>query len=216
MTRADLTSHNRDSRFSVRRPPERPDLESPPTAKGKDWVLTREAFDSLLGWLDPDSEQAAVRYEEIRRRLIRFFNCRKCVDADALTDETMNRVARKVQEGLTYIGKTAPYFYGVAQNVYLEYIRKDTPVLLPPPPRLTEEVERDHACLEQCLGRLRPRSRELIREFYRDEKQAKIEHRKRLAERLEMTPNALRIQAHRIRLVLLECMRQCLGQKELL
>ena len=187
-------------------------MESPLTAKGKGWVLTQESFDALLGWLDPDPERAAMRYEEIRRRLIRFFTCRKCAAAEDLTDETMNRVARSVQEGLKYVGETAPYFYGVAQNVYLEHIRKKPPAPLPPPPRSTEEVEREHACLEQCLGRLQPRSRELIREFYQEEKQAKIEHRKRLAERLGITPNALRIQAHRIRLVLLECVRQCLGQ----
>jgi DNA-directed RNA polymerase specialized sigma24 family protein len=191
-------------------------LESPSTAKGKDWILTREAFDALLGWLDPDSERAAVRYEEIRRRLIRFFTCRQCAPAEELADETLNRVARKVLEGLAYVGETAPYFYGVAHNVYLEYIRPKPPVPLPPPPRSTEEVEREHACLEECLGRLQSRSRELIREFYQEEKQAKIEHRKRLAERLGITPNALRIQAHRIRLVLLECIRQCLSRDALL
>lgn len=193
-------------------------MESPPVTKGKDWVLTQEAFDALLGWLDPDSERAAIRYEEIRRRLIRFFTGRRCAPAEDLTDKTLNRVARKLQDGLTYVGETAPYFYGVAHNVYLEYIRTQNPSPLPPPPppRPTDEVEHEHSCLEECLGRLQPRSRELIREFYQEEKKAKIEHRKRLAERLGITPNALRIQAHRIRLVLLECIRQCLGRRELL
>jgi RNA polymerase sigma factor (sigma-70 family) len=190
-------------------------LDSRPTT-GKSWVLTREAFEALLGWLDPDSERAAMRYEELRRRLIKFFTCRRCAAPEDLTDETMNRVARKVQEGLAYVGETAPYFYGVAHNVYLEHVRKKPPVPLPAPPRPVEEVEREHACLEQCLERLQPRSRELIREFYQEEKQAKIDHRKRLAERMGMTPNALRIQAHRIRLVLLECIRQCLSRHELM
>jgi RNA polymerase sigma factor (sigma-70 family) len=189
-------------------------LESPSTT-GKGWVLTREAFDALLTWLDPDPERAAKRYEEIRRRLNRFFTCRKCVAPEDLTDETMNRVARRMQEGLTYVGETAPYFYGVAHNVYLEYVRKKPPVPPPPPPRPTEEVEREHACLEQCLEHLQPRSRELIREFYQEEKRAKIEHRKQLASRLGMTPNALRIQAHRIRIVLLECVQQCLGRNDI-
>ncbi|HEX8292879.1 MAG TPA: hypothetical protein VF570_14065 [Pyrinomonadaceae bacterium] len=191
-------------------------MESPPTTKGKGWILTQESFDALLGWLDPDPGRAAARYEEIRRRLIRFFTCRQCADADDLTDETINRVAAKVLGGLAYVGETGPYFYGVAQNVHREYVRKKPPVPLPPPPCPTDEVERKHACLEQCLERLQPRSRELIREFYQEEKQAKIEHRKRLAERMGMTPNALRIQAHRIRLVLLECVGRCLGQNELL
>lgn len=189
-------------------------MESRPTTTGKGWVLTREAFDALLSWLDPDRERAAKRYEESRRRLIRFFTGRKCAAADDLADETMNRVARKVQEGLVYVGDTAPYFYAVAHNVYLEHVKQKPHVPPPPPPRDPEEVERAHACLESCLERLQPRSRELIREFYQEEKSAKIEHRKRLAERLGMTPNALRIQAHRIRQVLHDCVRQCLSQHE--
>jgi RNA polymerase sigma factor (sigma-70 family) len=189
-------------------------LERPPTTTGKDWVLTQEAFDALLIWLDPDRERAAKRYEEIRRRLLRFFTGRRCTTADDLADDTMNRVARKVQEGLVYTGDTAPYFYAVAHNVYLEHIKQKPHVAPPPPPRATEDVEREHACLELCLQRLQPRSRELIREFYQEEKSAKIEHRKRLAERLGLTPNALRIQAHRIRQVLLECVRQCISQYE--
>jgi RNA polymerase sigma factor (sigma-70 family) len=189
-------------------------LESQPTTTAKGWVLTQEAFDALLGWLAPDREQGAKRYEEIRRRLIRFFTGRKCAPAEDLADETMNRVARKVQKGLVYTGDTAPYFYGVAHRVYLEYIDQKPHVPPPPPPRDAEEVEREHACLELCLERLQPRSRELIREFYQEEKKAKIEHRKKLAERLGMTTNALRIHAHRIRQVLLECVRQCLSQHE--
>ena len=208
-----MTALIRGSRFA-RRVPERCDLESQTTTTDKGWVLTREAFDALLGWLDPDRERAANRYEEIRRRLIRFFTGRRCASADDLTDETMNRVARKVQEGLVYTGDTAPYFYAVAHNVYLEHVKQKPHVPSPPPPRDAEEVEREHACLELCLERLRPRSRELIREFYKEEKNAKIEHRKNMAERLGMTTNALRIQAHRIRQVLHECVRQCLSQHE--
>jgi len=37
----------------------------------KEWVLTQEAFDRLLGWLDPDRESAGEKYEAIRLRLIK-------------------------------------------------------------------------------------------------------------------------------------------------
>ena len=33
-----------------------------------DWFLSQEAFDALLEWLDPDREQAAIKYEDIRKR----------------------------------------------------------------------------------------------------------------------------------------------------
>jgi DNA-directed RNA polymerase specialized sigma24 family protein len=172
----------------------------------------------MLCWLDADRERAANRYEEIRRRLIKFFSCRQCAAAEDLTDETMNRVARKVQEGPPhlYVLDAASYFYGVAHNVYLEHVRRKPAAPPPPLPTPTEEVEREQACLELCLEKLAPRSRELISEFYREDGQAKIDHRKRLAGRLGLTPNALRIQAHRIRVVLLGCMRLCLAEHELL
>jgi DNA-directed RNA polymerase specialized sigma24 family protein len=55
-------------------------------------------------------------------------------------------------------------------------------------------------------------NRELVLEYYRDEKRAKINHRKELAERMGIAPNALRIRAHRIRLTLQQCVRACLEQ----
>jgi hypothetical protein len=39
----------------------------PPTEK---WVLTREAFERLLAWLDPDRERAGQKYEKIRQKLV--------------------------------------------------------------------------------------------------------------------------------------------------
>ena len=33
----------------------------------KDWELSQEDFDALLDWLDPDREQAGIKYEQIRK-----------------------------------------------------------------------------------------------------------------------------------------------------
>ena len=60
----------------------------------KDWFLSQEAFDALLKWLDSDREQAAMKYEEIRKRLIKIFTGRDCVEAEDLADETINRVSK--------------------------------------------------------------------------------------------------------------------------
>ena len=62
----------------------------------KNWLLTKEAFDALLGWLDPNREVAGQKYEVIRRRLITIFSCRGCAEAEDLADETINRVASKL------------------------------------------------------------------------------------------------------------------------
>src|SRR5689334_18556794 len=61
----------------------------------KDWVLSQEAFDALLDWLDSDREQAGIKYEDIRGRLVMMFAARGCVDAEDLADETINRVTQR-------------------------------------------------------------------------------------------------------------------------
>jgi hypothetical protein len=87
--------------------------------------LTKDSFDRLLVWLDQDRERAADRYEEIRIRLIKLFETRGCANCEDLTDDTIDRVARRVHEiAGTYEGNPALYFHGVARMVYLEYLRK--------------------------------------------------------------------------------------------
>ncbi|HEU4594614.1 MAG TPA: sigma-70 family RNA polymerase sigma factor [Pyrinomonadaceae bacterium] len=181
--------------------------------------LTQAAFDSLLAWLDADREQAGMKYEQIRRRLIKIFTCRGRADADELADETINRVTLKAQElSKDYDGDPSLYFYGVAQKVFLESLRKrPAPAFVPPPPpptaSETDEDEAEYECLESCVGQLPPESRVLVIEYYQNDRRAKIDHRKELAARLGIAPNALRIRAHRIRLTLQRCVEACLAQK---
>jgi RNA polymerase sigma factor (sigma-70 family) len=180
----------------------------------KEWDLTQEAFTKFLVWLDPNPNQAGKKYEDIRRKLIKIFTCRGCNCPEDLTDETINRVIHKVQEiGDTYVGDPALYFYGVAHNVHLEYLRKK-PDFQPPPsidgPSRTEE---EYECLEQCIASLPQRSRELVLQYYQEEKREKIDLRKQLAQQLGIPLNALRIRACRIRMNLQTCVFQCLQQK---
>ena len=50
--------------------------------------------------LDANPEQAAEEYEELRRRLIRFFEWRGARFPDEHADEVLNRLARKLVEGV--------------------------------------------------------------------------------------------------------------------
>jgi DNA-directed RNA polymerase specialized sigma24 family protein len=180
----------------------------------KEWTLTKEGFDRLLTWLNPHPERAGEKYEEIRSRLIKIFACRGCDCSEDLADETINRVAGKVPEiAETYVGDQALYFYGVARYVHHEYLRKQ-PTPQPPPsadePSTTEE---EYECLEQCIESLPARSKELFLQYYREEKRAKIKHRKRLAEQLGIEINALRIRACRIRTNLHACVLECLKNR---
>lgn len=177
--------------------------------------LTQEAFDHLLAFLDLDRDRAGTRYEEIRSQLIKIFVCRGCAVPEELADETINRAARKLQEiSSTYTGDPALYFYGVAQLVHLEHVRRKPAPLPPPPPSATEEAELKYECLEKCMESLSEISRELILAYYGEDKQAKIERRKELAERLGIGANALWIRAHRIRESLRECVNRCLNNNQ--
>jgi DNA-directed RNA polymerase specialized sigma24 family protein len=62
------------------------------------------------------------------------------------------------------------------------------------------------------MNQLTPESRELVLEYYPEEKQAKIDRRKELADRLGIAVNALRIRAHRVRASLQECLFACIKQ----
>jgi DNA-directed RNA polymerase specialized sigma24 family protein len=186
----------------------------------KDRSVSREAFDQMLAWLDSDRERAGQKYEEIRCGLIKIFICQGCSDPEGLADETIDRVIHKVPEiAPNYAGNPALYFSGVARYILLEYKNRIAQLrLLPlaPPKQIEEEdedIEREYECLDRCIERLTPANRELILEYYREEKRAMIENRKRLAERLGVTSNALRVRADRIRNSLEKCVANCLKQK---
>ena len=182
----------------------------------KDRTLTAELFEELLDWLSPDREQAAREYEDLRRRLIKLFTCRGCQDPDFLADETFDRVASKLPEiKPTYEGPRAPYLYVVANNIRLESLRRRPSSLPPPPPpsETSEELERRHDCLDDCMKGLDDDNRELVSQYYQQEKRGKIDHRKLLAEQFEITLNALRIRAFRIRASLQECVQACMQRQ---
>ena len=187
----------------------------------KEWVLTQDAFDVLLNWLDSDRERAGSRYEAIRLRLIKIFTCRGCADAEDLADETINRVAAKVGDlAPGYEGDPALYFYGVSQRVHQEYSRKlrlrdaelseDAGAVVS---SLAGEIEPEYECLERCLEHLPDENRKIVLEYYQQERRAKIDHRRRLAEELGIAINALRIRAFRIRRALQDCVHTCVERQ---
>jgi DNA-directed RNA polymerase specialized sigma24 family protein len=179
------------------------------------WSLSQEAFDRLLDWLDQDRDRAGSRYEEIRRNLINIYVRRGCSIAEDLTDETINRVARKIGDvAACYVGDPSLYFYGVANNVFREYVRRRPDPLPIPAPDPTEKVERSGRCLETCLEHVPSKSRQLILEYFADEKQAKIRRRKDLSRRLGIPINTLRTRAYRIRVGLQQCVNKCIERQE--
>jgi RNA polymerase sigma factor (sigma-70 family) len=179
-------------------------------------------FQALLAWLNPNSEAAALDYETIRADLIKIFRWRGCSDPEGMADETIIRVTRKVGEiAASYTGSPVRYFYGVAKNVLHEYDRKRDISLSNQPEQfvlpawpLEEEArsrERIHECFERCLKRLEPVERKVVVGYYEGQGRVKVEARKRLAARLKIDLNALRVRTGRIRARLRECIEKCLA-----
>ena len=175
--------------------------------------MSQETFEALLDWLDSDREQAALKYEEIRTKLIKFFSASSQSEAETLADETINRVARRLNEVRDQVyGERARYFYGVARKVQLEYLRRRQPQGEQESGSDSAQIELEYACLEECIAKLSAENRELVLDYYGADGRERIEQRKRLAEKLGIAPNALRIRAFRIRAELQKCVRDCMDR----
>jgi DNA-directed RNA polymerase specialized sigma24 family protein len=188
----------------------------------KSWKLTQKAFDNLLARLDPDRNTASDKYEILRFKLVMFFERRACLDPQALTNETIDRVSRRLEEGQV-IEDLTRYAYGVAKLVYMEYLKaleEERKMLanLPPPdapepepdPEAGFQLQLKMNCLKSCLNRLSDDERDLIIRYYPEKDSEKINSRKKLAEEKGVQLNALRIRAHRIRKRLEKCIRKCI------
>lgn len=174
--------------------------------------INQEQFDQLLQWLNPDRQQAAAEYEWIRKRLIKIFVSRGSHTPEDLADKTINRVARKLPEIRdSFVGEPRHYFSGVASFIWRESFRKDRPPVaaLPRPAPPSEDDEKDYICLERCLNSLPQADRDLAVAYYQQEKHAKIDHRKKLADEMGLAINAMRIRACRIRANLFRCVELC-------
>lgn len=186
------------------------------------WVLTAEGFDGLLAVLHPDRARAGELYEEIRRRLVKFFEWRGCSIADDLTDRTINRVAGKLQAGEAIQNVTA-YSVGVARLIHLEYLREAERErqLLDEAPVAGECFDPEHerednarlAAFEDCFTGLLPDQRRQLMTYHTGEKQERINNRKTLAAELGATAGSLRIRMFRLREILEECITRRLAHK---
>lgn len=188
----------------------------------RDWRLSQSAFDGLLAWLHHGESSPGDAYLEIRRRLADYFDRKNCPSPEDLADEVLNRVARRLEESGGIV-TTAParYCYTVAKFVYLEAHkeRKRNPVssdsrifesLQSPQPDEMQLQQGRFVCLEKCAALLCGRDHELIFEYYQCNQNSRTANRHLLAQRLQLTANALTIRACRIRSKLETCMRQCL------
>jgi DNA-directed RNA polymerase specialized sigma24 family protein len=180
------------------------------------WELTASALQRLLTRLDPDPTRAADAYETLRVALTRFFDWRGAHFPDECADEALNRLARRLDDGAE-VADVRGFALGIARLVLLERARApqarqdelDDWRIGPAP---VPDVPADgalHDCLDRCLAALPEDARQLILDYYQDQRRQKIDRRVRLALQLGLSANALRSRAQRVRDRLERCVRAC-------
>ncbi|MEZ5345528.1 MAG: hypothetical protein R2681_08240 [Pyrinomonadaceae bacterium] len=185
--------------------------------------LSAEGFEKLLQRLDANPSQAAEKYEELRLKLVKFYTWRGCPDssADELSDETLDRVASKLEEGVEIESLNA-YACQVSRFVWLEFSRKrkedsygDQMPEQTVEPEISEDPDKRMACLKKCLKEVTndDAEREFIIGYYDTDAGEKLkESRRSLAEKFGLKMNALKVKACRLRVKLEKCINECLTE----
>jgi len=194
----------------------------------KSWILTGPALQKLLACLDRDTDEAGRKLLDLRKRLYKFFECNRCTDAEYLVDVTIDRTARRIDEGVG-VRDLPSYASQVARFVLKEQWSS--------PERSAEEIDAEGSklklistettreddsadmeqrleCLERCSEALVPAERQRVIDYYYDEGRAKIDKRKQMAADLRITAGNLRVRMHRVRERLEECILKCMIEKK--
>lgn len=174
--------------------------------------VTRESFETFLTWLSLDMEKSGEQYEKLRFRLITFFSSRRCLYAEELADEVINRIVIII--GKEVIENKIGYIYGVARNVYLESLRKEkTHVNIDDLSLASEapaEIDFSNECLEKCLQKLPAERRKFILNYFSEDKSKKIALHKKTSGEMQISRTALRMRVLRIKQQLSICVKECM------
>lgn len=184
-------------------------------------TITQEGFERFLSCLNEDRELAGQEYERIRGRLILYFQCRDIVQSEDCADEAINRVILKLESGQE-IRDPATYAFGIARMILLESARTqmrhqalaDDHAVAPTFSDEDDDLQRHMDCLRSCLRSLPAADRDLITQYYQEQKRAKIDWRQKLAQRFGVEMNALRVRAYRLRSSLQKCVRTCVQKSK--
>jgi DNA-directed RNA polymerase specialized sigma24 family protein len=189
-------------------------------AKLKIWNLSEKAFSRLLARFNADPTLAGEEYEKLRARLIYFFQRQGCRIPAELSDETIDRIARKLEEGYT-IADLSKFSFRVAWLVLQEHWgdpRRDWQQLDERLSSSESNGEHDHdkdhnrklaehrlECMKKCLEAISPEEQELMVKNCTLKKNGKEE----LARAMGLTINALRLRVFRVRKKLCRCQEKC-------
>jgi DNA-directed RNA polymerase specialized sigma24 family protein len=170
-----------------------------------------------------------MKYEDIRRRLTKYFEWNQCAAPEDLADEALDRVAAKSNS--EEIREVDKYCFGVATFVRREDEKRRRRVTHTEdlaggedalcddrnqPGQIEDSIDRERrlACLRRCLAELVPGDGDLVLQYYGAEEEKQKTFRRRLAEKAGLNMGALRTRTSRLRGGLEECVKRCLESRQ--
>jgi DNA-directed RNA polymerase specialized sigma24 family protein len=179
-------------------------------------TLTASGLARVLARLDADPDRSAVAYESLRLTLTRFFGWRGASFPDERADETLDRLAGRLDRGEA-VEDLRSFALGIARKVLLEQWRRpasravhlDESAMDAVAPREAPDDGPWLPCLTRCLDCLPSQSRSLVLGYYSGAGRPRIEQRARLAVELGLTEGALRSRVQRLRDNLERCVSTC-------
>ena len=179
--------------------------------------LGQTEFDALLDLFSDDRHEAGVRYERLRRGLLRYFIFKGRPDPPRLVDLTIDRLAAKSgqfdREKSTTLEQ---YAYGFARRVAQEDGRlsaREVPLTGDEGQAegVVQAVEGlDARCLRKCLNELDPADRKLLLDYHSvGGGHEKSFLRQKMFEDLNLTATAFYAKMSRLRGKLRNCIEEC-------
>lgn len=172
-----------------------------------------KAFERFLIVLGQGAAGAAA-YNELRDLLIRFFRLKGLRQTEKAADETLDRVALKLTHG-EQIEDFTKYALTVARYIFFEQQRLEI--------KERKAGESFHAQIAQngfdpqkgeelthyrrCYKALKPDERHILEEYFADRPEID-DARVKLAEKLGVSGNALRLRVFHLRRRLADCLRK--------
>ena len=183
--------------------------------------ISSEAFEKLLQRLSPDRATAGERYEEMRWKLVKFFECNLCALPEDLADQALDRLIYRLSH--EEIQEIATFVWGIARNLVQEARRRarKTISLSELPGEPYESGQSGHliddeiagaemtSILRECLEQVPPEEKEVFLSYYRMNGSASPE-RNRLARKLGINLGALRVRVNRLRNKLEKCVQRAM------
>lgn len=174
--------------------------------------MSPEDFARFLQSLSSDTEEAGRLYTRLHKKLIGFFAFKGVSDPMTAADEAIDRAAVKIVAGTT-VPDVNKYCLGFARNIAMERWRheqREVTVFQRFVESLgdgsDEEVRRIQGVLKVCFGKLSAEEQQLLLDYCRlIPGRARAEHRRRLAEGMKTSVQALRMHVTRLRGVLARC-----------